>query len=156
MNFIKRQVIKIGTKHGTNDPFEIASQRNIAVLFEDLGEVFGYYNSFNRIHMIHINQTLETCLQRYVAAHELAHRVLHPHINTPYIKRHTFFSTERIEREANQFAVELLIPDELLREHPNIYEAATICGVPHEVVYLKEVPTKKRCMWKDDQSFFSV
>ncbi|MFB8734598.1 hypothetical protein ACEQPO_13950 [Bacillus sp. SL00103] len=34
--------------------------------------------------------------------------MLHSDSNTPFLKRHTFFSTEKIELEANFFAMHLL------------------------------------------------
>ena len=41
--------------------------------------------------------------------------------------------------QANTFAVELLLPDELLREYPDcsIYQLAASVGVPSEFVGLK-------------------
>lgn len=76
-------------------------------------------------------------MQRFVCAHELGHAVLHPGLNTPFMKANTLLSTDRIEREANTFAVELLMPDELIQEYQTIYEAAVACGVPAEIASLK-------------------
>ncbi|QBK24967.1 ImmA/IrrE family metallo-endopeptidase [Ureibacillus thermophilus] len=75
----------------------------------------------------------------FVCAHELGHAVLHHDANTPFLKRKTLFSTERIEIEANKFAVELLMPDDFMREysHLTIYEIAMMANVPREVVHLK-------------------
>ena len=41
---IKSIVEKIIEKYGTNDPFKIAEQQNIIVQFEDLKEIYGFYN----------------------------------------------------------------------------------------------------------------
>jgi Zn-dependent peptidase ImmA (M78 family) len=84
----------------------------------------------------------------------LGHAVLHPRANTPFLKANTFFSVERIEREANEFAVELLMPDTVVREYQTIYEAAAACGVPEEVVRLKRVEDGwVRNLWHDERSF---
>lgn len=139
---IKTTVTQLIKKHRTNDPFEIASQKNILVLFELLGDMLGYYNSSRRLQMIHINNTASQQDQRFTCAHELGHVILHLNVNTPFLRRHTLYSVDRIEREANQFAVELLMPDELLYEskHKNftVQEAAAIYGVPAGLEQLKK------------------
>lgn len=130
-------------KYRSNDPFHIAEGLGIIVLFESLGSIYGYYNYYKRIKMIHINDSLNDSLQRFTCAHELGHALLHHDINTTFLKKNTFFSTSKIEREANTFAVELLMPDEYLYElrdtNLSIYEAAEMYGVPEEVCELKEM-----------------
>lgn len=142
---IKRATSKLINKYRTNDPFEIAARMNIVVLFEELGNTFGYFNTSRRISMIHINDLLCDMTKRFVCAHELGHAILHPDVNTPFLRKNTLFSIDKIEREANQFAVELLMPDEIIQEYKSIYRAAAICGVPHEIVYLKKTIPPKRC-----------
>ncbi|MFD1955993.1 ImmA/IrrE family metallo-endopeptidase [Paenibacillus thailandensis] len=150
---IKKTVKQLIRKHGTNNPFVIASQKNIVVLFEPLGSIMGYFNTYKRIKMIHINNALSEEEQRFTCSHELGHAILHPKVNTPFLKRNTYFSIERIEREANEFAAELLIPDELLLEH-SIRHIAALCGVPEEVSRLKRMPAEKS-FWRDERSFFT-
>lgn len=93
--------------------------------------------------MIHINSTASQQDQRFTCAHELGHVILHPNVNTPFLRRHTFYSVDRIEREANQFAVELLMPDELLYESKHedftVQEAGLIYGVPPGLEELKKL-----------------
>ena len=48
-------------------------------------------------------------MQRTVCAHELGHAVLHTHANTPFLRKNTFFSVDKLEIEANTFAALLLI-----------------------------------------------
>ncbi|WP_438498540.1 ImmA/IrrE family metallo-endopeptidase [Paenibacillus sp. IHBB 3054] len=140
---IKTTVAQLIKKHRTNDPFEIASQKNILVLFELLGDMLGYYNSSRRLQMIHINSDASLQDQRFTCAHELGHVILHPNVNTPFLRRHTLYSVDRIEREANQFAVELLMPDEFLYEfrHKNftMQETGAIYGVPSGLERLKKL-----------------
>lgn len=124
-------------KYRTNDPFEIASQKNITVLLSYLGETLGFFSSYKRSKFIHINDDLDDPMKRFVCAHELGHAVLHPGINTPFLRSKTLFSIDRIEREANEFAVELLMPDEIILEYDTIYEAAAACGVPEDLAVLK-------------------
>lgn len=139
---IKLLVNHLVRKHGTNNPFKIAAKKNILVLFEPLGGMMGYFNTYKRIQMIHINNCLDEDEQRFTCAHELGHALLHPKVNTPFLRRHTLQSIDKIEREANELAVELLIPDELLIDGVTIYEAARQCGVPREVAQLKRIKNR--------------
>lgn len=139
---IKQIVEKMIRKHGTNNPFEIASQKGIVLLFEPLGGIYGYHHTFRRIQIIHINSELDEPMQRFVCAHELGHAVLHPELSTSFLRKNTLFCMDKVEREANEFAVELLLPDDCIYTYRNtdmtIYEVATTYGIPKEVVYLKK------------------
>lgn len=138
---IKDAAYKLIKIHRTNDPLEIASRKNISVLFENLGDSYGFFSTYRRMRFIHINCELNETMKRFVCAHELGHAVLHPKVNTPFLRHHTLLSIDKIEREANQFAVELLMPDDWVHQHQylTIYEMAATCGVPREVVHLKKV-----------------
>lgn len=154
MNMIRRKVRSLTKKHATNDPFAIASLLNILVIFRYMHhEINGFYKLEQRNRFIVINKHLSTEMQKFVCAHELGHAILHPKLNTPFLRANTLLSVDKIEREAHQFAVELLIPDSLLLEGATIYEAAAICGVPQEVVHLKQVPTES--FWRDEKSFMT-
>ncbi len=82
---IKEYVLRIVKKHDTTNPFEIAERKNIIVLFEDLGNTLGFYNTYKRLKFIHINNKINENTQRFVCAHELDHAVLHPKANTPLL-----------------------------------------------------------------------
>ncbi|MDA2474913.1 ImmA/IrrE family metallo-endopeptidase [Bacillus cereus group sp. Bce025] len=138
---IKEYVLKIAQKHGTTNPFEIAKRKSIIVLFEDLGNTLGFYNTYKRFKFIHINNKINETTQRFVCAHELGHALLHPKANTPFLRNKTFFSVDRLEVEANTFAVELLLPDEMISEYQDtnlsIQEIAAIFGIPGDFSRLK-------------------
>ncbi|MBJ8006246.1 ImmA/IrrE family metallo-endopeptidase [Bacillus cereus] len=138
---IKEYALKIAEKHETINPFEIARRKNIIVLFEDLGNTLGFYNTYKRFKFIHINNQIDETTQRFVCAHELGHAVLHPKANTPFLRNQTFFSVDRLEIEANTFAVELLLTDEMISAyedtHLSIQEVAEIQGIPGGFARLK-------------------
>lgn len=143
MGWIKKVVNKIKIKYKTSDPFEIASLMNIHVIPWDLHEeIMGFYKYDKRNKYIFINNNLDNAMQKYICAHELGHSILHPRVNTPFLRKNTLFSLDKIEVEADIFAVEILIPDELLFENINtittIYEASAAYGVPSELVHLKK------------------
>ncbi|WP_425057663.1 hypothetical protein SCACP_21830 [Sporomusa carbonis] len=80
--------------------------------------------------------------KQFVCGHELGHAIKHSDMNTPFLKRHTLFSTDKIERQANTFAVELLLPDEILREYSDcsLYNIAKNVGIPDKLIDLKTLP----------------
>lgn len=119
--------------HGTNNPTRIAAESNLMVLYEDLGEnIWGCYTCIRRIPVIHVNSRLEGFAAIFALSHELAHHFLHQGINTPFLRRNTLFSVDRIEREANRFALHLMIGD----TKPEIEETKGSflkrCGIPEE------------------------
>lgn len=136
--WLKEKVHELVKKHKTLNPFEIAAQKNIHVIKWDLHEqINGYYKYDRRNQYIVINCNLDDDFQRVVCAHELGHAILHTRVNTPFMTRNTFFNVNKIEREANRFAAELLIPNNSIQEYNNIYEIASLHNVPVELVRLK-------------------
>lgn len=133
-------VLQLIKKHHTNDPFKIAKAEGITILYQELGKVCGYFRSYKRVPIIHINNSLDFYMQRLVCAHELGHAILHSGVNTAFFKRNTFLSTDKLEIEANSFSAYLLIPEESLfdsYEQKTIYDIAALHHVPVELVELK-------------------
>lgn len=137
---IKRIAEKLMRKYDTNNPFKLADELGIIVKYDDLGNTWGYFITYKRIKIIHINKNIEEWLQRYTCAHELGHSILHKGVPTPFLKKHTLFSIEKIERQANTFAVELLMPDEIISKYDGytIHNIADIVGIPNGLEVLKE------------------
>lgn len=137
---IKELVEGLINTYNTNNPFIIAKHLGIIVKSRQLGNTLGYFCTYKRFKLININDGVSGHLKDYVCAHELGHAIMHKHVNTPYLKSHTFFSTDKIEKQANTFAVELLLPDEYLREYPHTsIECLAKCkGVPIRLVGLKK------------------
>lgn len=136
--WLKDKVEKLIKKYKTTNPFEIASRMNIHVIEWDLHEeIKGFYQYEKRNRIIFINMNLENNEKIVVCAHELGHAVLHPKVSTPFIRKYTLFSVDKIEREANLFAAELLIPDDCFQEYDNIFDIASAYQVPVELAKLK-------------------
>ena len=73
-------------------------------------------------------------------AHELGHALCTPNDNTQWLKTYTMsINADRVERVANEFAVELLLNDDYLSEHDDcsIYKLAECRGVPRQFIQLK-------------------
>lgn len=114
---IRREVAYLKRYYKTNDPFEIIKAKNILLLYEELGGIRGYYNLILRQKQIHINYNLEGNQKIYTATHELGHAIMHPKSNTPFLLANTYQSVDKLEIEANKFAVEFLISDEDIQEY---------------------------------------
>ena len=137
---IKQRVLRLCRKHGTRDPFELAERLHILVRLEPLGSINGYYNQCYRQKFIHINEDLPRRRQEFTCAHELGHAVLHPNANTPFLRENTLFRVSKLETEANRFVVELLCPDELLREYPEYgrSQLSQLLGLREELLDYKD------------------
>lgn len=141
---IRKKVQQLIRRHGTNNPERLARTMGINVIYIDLGgSVYGTYLKYKRVKTILIDaERTPEHLRRFVLAHELGHAVCTPDANTSWISAYTLaLNTDRIEREANTFAVELLLPDSFIRENEgcSIYQLARLWGVPESLVELKGI-----------------
>lgn len=110
-NKIKRKVHHIIKKYKTRDPFELVTLLDVILLYVPLIDINGFYNYYNNTHIIYINENISKDEQRLTLAHELGHLFLHNDINVFFLNTATFFSSQKLEREADIFASELLISD---------------------------------------------
>lgn len=113
----KKIIYHLTQKYNTSNPFELADALKISVYYENLGTINGYYNKPLRMKQIHINSTLDKHMAEYTCAHELGHAILHPNASTPFLRSKTMISVDKMEIEANTFAVNLLIPDKTILEN---------------------------------------
>lgn len=139
--WIKNIVDELVEKHGTNNPYKIAKEKNIYVFERDMHEeIFGFYKYIRRNKFIYINSNLSENKKFFTCSHELGHSEMHTRIDTPFLKRKTLFSIDKIENEANRFAIELLLPDELITEYlkyMTIQDIASLHELPIDLVKVK-------------------
>ncbi|MDN8591921.1 ImmA/IrrE family metallo-endopeptidase [Paenibacillus sp. 11B] len=132
MQLAQSEALRLIHNFGTNDPFRIAELKNICVIFEDLGNIYGYFYKSKRIATIHINNRLDDTWARWTCAHEIGHQVLHPGLNLPFLRKNTLFHIDKYEREAHTLALHLHIGNSL----PEPGESKSLflrrCGVPLE------------------------
>lgn len=64
-------------KYNTRNPYEIARKENIIVVFEPLGNIYGYYNIVLGVRFIHINEDVPEHFQR-----DIVSRLLYPALNS--------------------------------------------------------------------------
>lgn len=112
---IKLRVKNLIERCGTRNLFKICDKLNIEVIFIDLGNIKGFYNTAVRNKFIAINEKLTEWEVKVVLAHELGHALLHSDKTTRFLLDHTkIVRTAKQEDEANEFAAYLL--DEILEE----------------------------------------
>lgn len=132
-------VESIVEKHGTRNPIRIAADMGIKIIYEPLGMINGYFTTMCRQKQIHINSELDERRMLFTMAHELGHAVLHPNENTPFLKS-TLLSVNKLEKEANLFAVKLMISNEdldMFKENTT-QQLACIYGLPEELIELRK------------------
>jgi Zn-dependent peptidase ImmA (M78 family) len=134
LDWIERIVKKLVKSCKTNDPYEIAAQKNINVIQWNLHhEIMGFYKYIRRNKFIFINSNLDEDIKKFVCAHELGHSQLHHRVNTPFLKQSTYFSIDKIEVEANFFAVRLLLCDEDFQYYETKHQLLREHGIPLEM-----------------------
>ena len=136
---IKQLAESLANKYLTRNPFEIIKDMNVILVVTPLVEIRGFYQYLQRNHIIYIDESLPSHDQMFVCAHELGHMLLHKKANTVFMDTKTCFNTNRYEKEANKFAVELLIPNEIILENwqYTAEQIARLTGYSEELVKLR-------------------
>ena len=114
---ISSKVKSLVRKYGTRNPFEIIKSMNVIVVFYPLEGVKGFYQYFQRNNIIYIDERLQDHEKLFVCAHELGHMLMHKKANAIFMDSRTQLNTDKYEAEADQFAMNLLISDEMIEEH---------------------------------------
>ena len=119
---------------------DILLERNIVSFYlgnDDLTK--GVYKRVNGIQIICINPNLCDFERRMVLAHELGHSILHPDVDFSDIKKIDEVTLAKYEFEADTFAAEFLLDDDLLSKYHDcsIDDIASNEGVCEKFVLIK-------------------
>lgn len=102
---ISKLVSNLIEKHSTRNPFKIAKKLNIEIIYEDLGEVSGFFKKVLRRKYIFINSNLSDFEQMIICSHELGHAILHSSNRLQFLLDNTYtIRNSKLELEANLFA----------------------------------------------------
>lgn len=136
--YIRDIVNSVCCKFDTRNPIELADCLDIRINYCELGSIRGFFVLKNRIKQVFLNYNLSDYERRFVLSHEIGHSLLHPDQNTLFLQN-TFFSADRLEIEANRFAIELIMSDEDIQEHweYSIGEWSMFYGLPPEIIELR-------------------
>lgn len=105
---------------GTRDPFRIARELGIEVLFcEDFGPLKRMYRVIKRNRFIFINKDLSSHMQTIVCAHEIGHDRLHRNMamNDAIHEFMLYDMATKPEYEANIVAAEILLDTDTIIEY---------------------------------------
>lgn len=97
-------------KYLTNDPYEICSYLDYIVLQVPLVGIRGFYQFYDGQDIVYLDSGLPDQVKKFVCAHELGHSLMHKDINAIFLDTRTYLKAGRYERQANQFAINLLYP----------------------------------------------
>ncbi len=136
---IRQRVDKLVRLHQTRNPFEIIKGMNVILVFHPLEGIRGFYQYFQRNNIIYIDENLPESEQIFVCAHELGHMILHKDSNALFMDSKTHFNVDSYEIEANKFAMELLISDEILEENKEftIEQVCRMLGYHEKLIRLR-------------------
>ena len=142
--YIRKEAGRLVSRYGTRDPFRIAKESGIHVLYDyDFGSLKGMYKVIQRSRFIFINGNISERDQRTICAHELGHDRLHKQFakTTAYQEFMLYDMRTRPEYEANIFASELLIGDDdifyLIDNEYDVYQIAGELGEDINLVLIK-------------------
>lgn len=149
--YIREEVRRLVRQHGTRDPFQIAKERGIHVIFDyDFKALKGMYKIILQSRFIFINGNMSRRDKKTVCAHELGHDRFHRHFaKSGVLQEFMLYDMKtRPEYEANIFASELLINDddilELVKEKPDISYIAGNLDEDTNLVLIKLDELQKR------------
>lgn len=114
---VKAKVNKLVRLYKTRNPFDIIKGMNVILVYCPLKDIRGFYQYFQRNNIIYIDEHLSDSDKTFVLAHELGHMLLHKKANIIFMDTRTQLKTTQYEIEANKFAMELLLPDDVLLEY---------------------------------------
>ncbi len=157
-HFAYQLITDFGFKELPIDPFFIAKELDITVEETELKGASGilFRSGSNRV--IGLNRNLKPFTKKkFTVAHELGHNEIPTHkgANFECIEEsfHSFFSIPQVEREANKFAAELLLPKFLFRPlcfkyrptFEDINELAEFCDTSLSVTAIKYMDFTDEC-----------
>lgn len=136
---IKNLVTDLTKTFGTRNIFRLLDLMNIEIIRKPLPskKAMSQKNLFGDM-VIYLSNSVHENEEKFILAHELAHLILHKKVNcTLYFE--TFINKDRIEFEANYFALELLFYDVDIYEIENfsLEQLSIMYGIPQRILYYK-------------------
>ena len=146
---IRKIIRRITSYYETYNPEELIKAMGIKVEnlpnYTDINLLKGCYSMAQGKKLIQIHPDLDDDSRREVLAHEFGHALLHPTTNTFYLANCTYFNLQKLENEADTFAAELLLNDNIFEKYKgkSIEFIASCEHVPVRFVELKIKNLKK-------------
>lgn len=136
---VKKKVNSLVRKYQTRNPFEIIQGLNVILVFAPLIDTRAFYQYFQRNNIIYIDENLSRHEQMFECAHEMGHMFLHKKANTIFMDTRTNFNSNKYEKEADSFAMDLLISDDVLIEYHglNTEQLSRLLGYEQRLIELR-------------------
>lgn len=114
--YIQNVANKLIKKYDTRDPFQLCQAIGVEVFYADLGSLKGMYKYLKKNRFAVINENLDSFTKTLVCAHELGHDILHQNLARKVCLQEfiLYDMKSRPEYEANLFASEILLPDDII------------------------------------------
>lgn len=118
------------------------SSADIRLNDPNLAPVIGtraFYQYFQRNNIIYIDENLSHHEQMFECAHEMGHMFLHKKANSIFMDTRTGFITNRYEKEADTFAMDLLVADNILSEYQeySMEQLSRLLGYEQRLIELR-------------------
>ena len=142
MTWIKEIVRGMIEVYGTRNVYELVDRLEIFLIRKQLSKnkKGRFLRNLFGDEFIFVSDTLSDEEEKIVIAHELGHLILHTHLSTSYYTSNHLQSKSKLEVQANKFAAELLIPDDIdFSDYENltINELSYYLEVSKELIELK-------------------
>ena len=104
------------------NPFELLIENNAVITYSDFDKLEGLLLYDKEKSVVSININRQITRQRFTAAHELGHILLHTQVNVNSFLCPIFGIKNDIEKEADYFASNLLMPTDELNKQVNLHQ----------------------------------
>ncbi len=145
MGFSINEIIKISNnivdECGTRDPYRVAKELGIILLYRNFVRQRGAYKVIMRNRFVFLKTGLHPVIERIVLWHEIGHDMLHRNeaLKAGGFKEFNIFNMRenRMEYEANIFASQAMLEDETILEYVRYgYDVQQIACVMHSDINL--------------------
>lgn len=136
---IKKKADELARRFQTRNPFEIIRGLNVILVFAPLIGTRAFYQYFQRNNIIYIDENLSRHEQMFECAHEMGHMFLHKKTNAIFMDTRTGLNTNRYEKEADTFAMDLLVEDNILAEYQeySMEQLSRLLGYEQRLIELR-------------------
>lgn len=142
MAWIKEIVQGLIEVYGTRDIYKLLELLDVSLIRKDFKtKIKGRFlrNIFDD-EFIFVSNKLSKEEERIVIAHELGHLILHTDLSTSYYTENHLLVKNKYEIEANKFAAELIIPDDVdfsMYDSITVKQLGCLLEVPEKLIELK-------------------
>ena len=136
---IKKKADELARRFQTRNPFEIIRGLNVILVFAPLIGTRAFYQYFQSNNIIYIDENLSRHEQMFECAHEMGHMFLHKKTNAIFMDTRTGLNTNRYEKEADTFAMDLLVGDNILAEYQeySMEQLSRLLGYEQRLIELR-------------------